>query len=380
MPVQTFRPRRHLFTMTVVAVAVAIVVIGLVDRRTQANQLQEHAARQGLATVSLVSPSTVTHTTLQLPGRIEAWSRAPIYARVSGYLTHWSVDIGGSVKAGQVLAEIETPDLDQQLLQAKAELVTARSEANQAASTARRWQLLAQSQAVSQQEVEERTSDLASKRSVVNALQANVERAQVLQRYKRIVAPFDGIVTARNTDIGSLINVGMTPGSELFVVSDVQRLRVYVNVPQRQLAFIRPGGQARILVPERPGKIYGATVESLSQAVDIGSGSMRVQLSVDNAEGELLPGAFTSVRFESSGIADGVGLPPSALIIGKNGVQVATVDLAGIVQLKPVVIARDHGTVIELADGLAKDQQVIANPPDGLASGDHVRIATDAKG
>lgn len=261
MPVQTSRARRHLFAVAMVAVATAIVVFGVMNRRTQANQLQELAAGQALATVALVAPSSITHAALQLPGRIEAWSTAPIYARVSGYLTHWTVDIGGSVKAGQVLAEIETPDLDQQLLQARAELVTARSAANQAANTARRWQLLAQSQAVSQQEVEERTSDLASRRSVVNALQANVDRVQVMQSYKRLVAPFDGIVTERNTDIGSLINVGMTPGSELFVVSDVRRLRVYVSVPQRQLALIRPGGLAKIFVPERPGKSYAATVE-----------------------------------------------------------------------------------------------------------------------
>ncbi|KOY02526.1 efflux RND transporter periplasmic adaptor subunit [Pseudomonas nunensis] len=380
MPVQTSRARRHLFAVTMVAVAAAIVVFGVMNRRTQANQLQELAAGQALATVALVAPSSITHAALQLPGRIEAWSRAPIYARVSGYLTHWTVDIGGSVKAGQVLAEIETPDLDQQLLQAKAELVTARSAANQAANTARRWQLLAQSQAVSQQEVEERTSDLASRRSVVNALQANVDRVQVMQSYKRLVAPFDGIVTERNTDIGSLINVGMTPGSELFVVSDVRRLRVYVSVPQRQLALIRPGGLAQIFVPERPGKSYAATVESLSQAVDSSSGAMRVQLSVDNAEGELLPGAFANVQFESSGNANGVGLPPSALIIGKNGVHVAIVDAGGIVELKPVVIARDYGAVIELAGGLAMGEQVIANPPDGLASGDQVRVATAPKG
>jgi RND family efflux transporter MFP subunit len=196
-----------------------------------------------------------------------------------------------------------------------------------------------------------------------------------LQRYKRIVAPFDGVVTARNTDVGSLINVGMTRGSELFVVSDTQKLRVYVSVPQRQVALIRAGGEAQLSVPERPGKTYAAVVQSLSQAVDTDSGAMRVQLSVNNDSGELLPGAFASVRFDTRAAAQNLGLPPSALIVGKSGVQIATVDTDGRVQLKPVTITRDHGSVIEFANGIAREDKVIANPPDGLASGDQVKIA-----
>lgn len=352
-----------------------IIVFGMISRHSQADQLELIAERKRVATVALVVPGVVTPASLQLPGRIEAWSRAPLYARVSGYLKSWEKDIGSPVKAGQMLAEIDAPELDQQLRQARAELATSRSETALASATAKRWEQLRESEAVSLQEVEERLGDLATKRSRVNEAQANVDRLQALQRYTRIVAPFDGVVTARNTDVGALINVGMTSGSELFVVSDVSRLRVYVSVPQRQLAWVKTGTRARLMVPERPGKTFEATVQSLAQAVDVGSGAMRVQLSVENEGGELLPGSFATVQFEGSLAPTTLSLPPSALIVGKNGVQVATIDSAGTVQLKNVTVARDHGTYLELGDGVGKADRVIANPPDGLRSGDRVRIA-----
>lgn len=375
MGIDSPRSHRKLFALAALAAAFGVVAIGITHRQSVANQLQDEAVLRSIPTVALVSPTTVTQGILQLPGRIEAWSRAPIYARVGGYLKDWSVDIGSAVKTGQVLARIDTPELDQQLLEAQAELATAKSEAAQAQVTAQRWQSMLKSDSVSRQEVDERTNDLATRRSLVNARQANVDRMLALQGYKRIVAPFDGVVTARNTDVGALINVGMATGGELFVVSDIRRLRVYVNVPQRQVALIQPGSRALVTVPERPGKTYAATVQSLSQAVDIGSGAMRVQLSLNNDVGELLPGAFANVRFESQAQASAIGLPPGALIIGKKGVQVATVDPQGVVALRSVTIARDHGTFIELAEGVTGQDQVIANPPDGIDSGDQVRIA-----
>jgi RND family efflux transporter MFP subunit len=367
---------RFLFILGAIAMASVIIVVGIVSRHSQAGQLEQLAERKRIATVALVVPNLVTPATLQLPGRIEAWSRAPLYARVSGYLKSWDKDIGSPVKAGQLLAQIDAPDLDQQLRQARAELATSRSAMTLSSTTAKRWEQLRESQAVSLQEVEERLGDLATKRSQVNEAQANVDRLQALQGYTRIVAPFDGVVTARNTDVGALINVGMTTGSELFVVSDVSRLRVYVSVPQRQLAWVQAGNHAKLSIPERPGKTFDATVQSLAQAVDVGSGAMRVQLSVENKEGELLPGSFATVRFEGTLSPSTLSLPPSALIVGKGGVQVATVDGTGTVQLKKVTVARDHGTYLEIADGLSQADQVIANPPDGLSSGDQVRIAT----
>lgn len=383
-------PARFKLAATVaVAIAVAVVVAGLWSRKSNAEQLQSTASDRGQPSVALVAPQPLAEGGLELPARIEAWSRAPIYARVSGYLKRWNVDIGGKVKAGQQLAEIETPDLDQQLMQAKAELATARSNAALAASTAKRWQGLLESDSVSKQEVDERTGDMAAKQSQVAALQANVDRIEALKRFTQLTAPFDGVVTARNTDVGALINIGGAPGSELFVVSDMRKLRVYVNVPQRQVAQVRAGGKAMLTVPERPGQRFAATVQSTSQAINTASGAMLVQLAVDNDKDELLPGGFATVRFDggSSGSSGspagaqasaGVSLPPGAVIINKDGVQVATVDADNRVKLRKVTIARDMGTRIELGGGITAADRVIANPPDGIADGDLVRVAQPA--
>lgn len=384
-------PRLRVAAAVAAAVAAIIVGTGLWARHSSAEQLKTAAAERGQPTVNLIAPRPLTQDVLELPARIDAWSRAPIYARVSGYLKRWQADIGAPVKAGQLLAEIETPDLDQQLAQARAELNTARSNAALAASTAKRWQSLLESDSVSRQEVEERSGDLAAKQSTVNALQANVERIQALKQFTRLTAPFDGIVTARNTDVGALINVGGAPGSELFVVSDVRKLRVYVNVPQRQVTRVQPGAKAELAVPERPGQTFDATVESLSRSINTGTGAMLVQLVVDNTRGELLPGGFATVRLVggaaggSAGKASAdtaptgaLGLPPGAVIINKSGVQVATVDAQSRVQLREVTIARDLGTVLEIGTGLTAQDRVIENPPDGLANGDVVRVNTDA--
>jgi RND family efflux transporter MFP subunit len=320
----------------------------------------------------------VAGAALQLPARIEAWSRAPIYARVSGYLQRWNVDIGADVKAGQVLAVIETPDLDQDLRQAEAQLAVARSNLALAESTAKRWQSLVNQNAVSKQEADEKQGDYIAKKSNVQALQASVERQQALKRYTRLVAPFDGVVTARNTDVGALVNAGAggTAGSELFVVSDLRRLRVYVQVPQRQVAEIRPGSKARLSVPERPGRSYDARVQSLSQAISAGSGTMLVQLAVDNPRGELLPGAFANVQFDQAASAgNAVTVPPGALIMGRNGVQIATLDASNHVRLRKVAIARDLGNAVELGDGVTRADRIIDSPPDGIADGDVVRVA-----
>lgn len=364
-------------TLAIIGAAAFIVVGGLYIRWSHAAVLQERADIRHLPTVALVAPSPVSTPTMTLPARIEAWARAPIHARVNGYLKHWAVDIGSHVKSGQTLAEIETPDLDQQLQQARAELARARSEAALADTTARRWQSLLDTDSVSRQEVEERTANAQARQADVHALQANVERIQALQQFRRITAPFDGIVTARNTDVGALINAGMNQGSELFVVSDTHRLRVYVDVPQRQLTAIRAGSQATLSVPEHPGRRFAATVQSLSQAIDADSGSMRVQLMVDNPKGELLPGGFATVHFEQTEQAQMLGLPPSALILGRNGVQVAVLGGDDRAQLRPVSIVRDFGSVVQLAAGdINATDRIISNPPDGIASGDAVRVAT----
>jgi len=372
------RARPALLAAIAILIAGGIVAGGLVTRHTQGEHLKESAAERSVPTVTLVALKDIPAGDLELPARIEAWSRAPIYARVSGYLARWNVDIGAPVKAGQVLAQIDTPDLDQDLAQAQAQLAVARTGLTLADSTAKRWQSLVGQNAVSKQEADEKQNDFMSRQSSVQALQASVSRQQALKKYTTLAAPFDGVVTARNTDVGSLVSVGGASGSELFVVSDIHRLRVYVNVPQRQVALIKAGSKAELTVPERPDASYTATVESSAQAISAGSGTMLVQLVVDNKKGELLPGAYANVRFDLPSDANTVSVPPGALMLGKDGVRVATLDAANKVRIKKVAIGRDLGTVVQLAAGVTRADRIIDSPPDGLAEGDSVRIAQAA--
>ena len=357
--------------------AAVIVFNGLQARAKDGAQLKALAEKQSAVSVTVISPSSSTDSSaLSLPGRMEAYAKAPLYSRISGYLKTWKADIGTPVKAGQLLAEIDTPDLDQQILQAKAELASTQANAALSENTAKRWKSLESAQFVSGQAVEEKMGDYNVKLAVVNASQANVNRLQALKNFSRIVAPFDGVVTARNTDIGQLINVGGAPGTELFVVSDVKRLRLYVNLPQNQIAFVKKGSLAKFTVPEQPGQVYTATVQSTSQAINSNSGSMLVQLSAENKRGELLPGGYASVSFNIPAQADRLSVPPSALVYTKGIVQVAIVNDENRVEMKPVVIARDYGNRLELLSGLQATDKVIENPPDGVTQGDLVQVRT----
>ncbi|MFO1393897.1 MAG: efflux RND transporter periplasmic adaptor subunit [Steroidobacteraceae bacterium] len=377
-PASPARTVRRIVTIAAFA-ALVVVVYGAATRLVDAQRLRERTADAAVPTVTIVAPEpAAAGAPLELPGRVEAFAQAPIYARVSGYLKAWYADIGAKVRAGQLLAEIETPDLDQQILQAQAELANAKANAALAETTAKRWQSLLASDSVSQQEVEEKTGDLAAKQAEVRALQANVDRYQTLKQFARIVAPFDGVVTRRETDVGALINVGSAQGPELFVVADLGKLRVYVNVPQNYTSQVHPGTQATLTVPERPGQQYAATVQSTSNAIDPASGSMLVQLTVANASSELLPGGFARVRFDIPSAAGALSLPASALIFDKNGLQVATLGAGDKVVLKPVTLSRDMGATVELSAGITPTDKVIENPPDGVANGDTVRVAAPA--
>jgi len=367
----------------IAVLALVLVATGVISRRSDAASLREQADAQAVRTVVVIAPGTAVNNgasaTLELPGRMEAVSRAPIYARVNGYLKSWKVDIGTPVKAGQLLAEIEAPDLDQQLLQARADLASAKANLALALATAKRWQAMVASDSVSRQEAEEKFNDLAIKEAAVNSNQAIVDRFLATTNFTRIVAPFDGMVTARSTDVGALINAGSGGvGQELFVVSDTRRLRVFVNLPQNYVALVKRGTKARLTVPEHPGKTYIATVDSTSGAVAAGSGSMLVQLLVDNAQGELLPGGYANVSLDLPGDVQAFNIPPSALIFDKSGLRVATVDANNKVVLKSVTVARDYGKVISLASGLSASDRVIESPPDGVGEGDLVRVAKPA--
>ncbi|MGA2562626.1 MAG: efflux RND transporter periplasmic adaptor subunit [Steroidobacteraceae bacterium] len=360
--------------------AIAIVAYGLGSRAADSSRLHDLTEAQAVPTVALVKPTSAEdHAGLELPGRLEAYIRAPIYARVPGYLKSWKYDIGAKVKAGDVLAEIDTPDLDQQLAQARADLSVAEANAKLAQISAQRWQSLADTDAVAKQDVDQRTFTWNASVAQVRAAQANVERLVAEQGFKRLVAPFDGIVTARDTDIGALINVGAAGGTELFVVSETRKLRVYVNVPQNYVPSVPPGTQASIRVPEHPDKSYSGTVESSAQAVTPSTGTTLMQLIVDNAAAEMMPGDYASIHLEIAAHTHLLSVPSSALIFDANGLSVATVDADNHVHLKPVSVARDLGSVIEIATGLSSDDRVIENPPDGISTGATVRVADGAR-
>ncbi|HVV41801.1 MAG TPA: efflux RND transporter periplasmic adaptor subunit [Nitrobacter sp.] len=379
MPTDTNPPvsRRKLgvFGIVMLCVAAGIVFTGVTSREKSDAELRTWTDEQAVPTVAVIHPEvTALKATLDVPGRLEAYSRAPIFARVSGYLKNWNVDIGAKVKAGQLLAEIEAPDLDQQLLQARADLASAKASAKLSEATLARRKSLLASNFVSMQEIDERTADLANKNAAVKSGQANVERLEALAGYKRITAPFDGIVTARNTDVGALISGGVGTGPAMFVVSDIAKLRVYVDVPQNYVPSIKIGSKADIMTPDHPNKTYAATVESSSQSVDVGSGTTRMQLVLDNPNGELMPGGYATVRMTLAREGTPLHIPSSALIFDSNGLRVATVGPDDRILFKTVTISRDLGRDIEIGSGLAADDRVIIAPPDGMANGDQVRV------
>jgi len=369
--------RGYLWTAAVVfaLVAAGIVINGLNVRSTDAAQLKANTEKQALTVVSVISPIPATEAgLLSLPGRFEA-PRAPIYARVSGYLKSWKTEIGTPVKAGQLLAEIDTPDLDQQILQAKAELATTQANAVLSENTAKRWKSLEAANFVSSQAVEEKVGDYNAKLAAVNASQANVNRLLSMKNFARIVSPFDGVVTARNTEVGALINTVSEPGRELFVVTNTKRQRLYVSISQNQVSFIRQGSKAKFTLPSQPGKVFTASVVNMSQVINSSSGSMLVQLAAENSKDDFLSGGFASVSFAIDATADRFTLPPSALIFSKAGIAVAIVNAQNKVELKPIVIARDHGSKVEILSGIQASDKVIENPPDGVAQGDVVQIS-----
>jgi RND family efflux transporter MFP subunit len=370
--------RRGLYIAGISAaiIGVVIVVVGITTRKIADAKLQEWTEAQAVPVVAVTLPDTRGKTTtFSLPGRLEAYTQAQIYARVTGYVKEWKVDIGTPVKAGQLLAEIDAPDLDQQIMQAEANLASAKANSVLSDMTLTRGQSLIKTYAISQQDLDQRAADASNKQGLVRAAQANLDRLRVLEQYKRLVAPFDGLVTARTTDIGALINAGAGGGPPLFVVSETSKLRVYVNVPQSYVPNIPVGTKAHISVPEYPERTFPATVEASAQAVDIASGTTRMQLVVDNSHGELMTGDFTNVSFDLAHPEIALNVPASALIFNQSGLHVATVGSDGRIILKQVTISRDLGNEVEIGSGIAADDRVVANPPDGIATGDRVRIA-----
>lgn len=381
MPTEPKPPasRRKLGILGVFAVAGAltVVVTGIRAREDTNVKLKEWTDDQAAPAVAVIYPDPGALTaTLDLPGRLEAYYRAPIFARVNGYVKSWNADIGARVKAGDVIAEIDAPDLDQQLLQARADLTNQQASAKLSEVTLARRKTLIASNFVSMQEIDERTADLSNKNAAVNSSQANVERLEALAGYKKITVPFDGIVTARNTDVGALINAGGGSGPPMFIISDIKKLRVYVNVPQNYVPSVKIGAKAKIAVPEYPTRTFEATVEASAQAVDVTSGTTQMQLGLDNSASELMPGGFANVKLVLQREGVPLHIPSSALIFDQKGLRVATVTSDNKILFKPVTIARDLGRDIELAGGVTVEDRVISTPPDGIIDGDPVRVVS----
>ncbi len=380
MPPDSARPpvsRRGLYIGAVSAaiIATVIVVFGITSRKIADAKLQEWTENQALPVVAVALPDARGKTsTFSLPGRLEAYVQAQIYARVTGYVKEWKADIGTPVKAGDLLAVIDAPDLDQQIMQAEANLASAKANSTLSDMTLTRGQSLIKTLAISQQDLDQRAADSSNKQGLVRAAQANLDRLRVLEQYKRLTAPFDGLVTARTTDVGQLINAG-GGGPPMFIVSDISKLRVYVSVPQSYVPSIPVGTKAHIVVPEYPGRTFPAVVVASAQSVEIASGTTRIQLVVDNSNKELMTGDFTNVTFDLAHPEIAINVPASALIFNQRGLQVATVGTNDRIVLKQVTISRDLGNEVELGSGIAADDRVVANPPDGIATGDKVRIA-----
>jgi membrane fusion protein (multidrug efflux system) len=374
------RRKLGIFGVVAVVAALLLVVTGIRAREDSSVKLKEWTDNQAVTSVAVVLPDPKPlQATIDLPGRLEAYNRAPIFARVSGYLKYWNADIGARVKAGDVIAEIEAPDLDQQLLQARADLANQQASAKLSEVTLARRRTLIASNFVSMQEIDERTADLSNKNAAVKSNQANVERLEALAGYKKITVPFEGIVTARSTDVGALINAGQSSGPAMFIISDIRKLRVYVNVPQSYVPSVPIGSKAVISVPEYQTKTFAATVEASAQAVDINSGTTQMQLALDNSAGELMPGGYANVRLSLQHEDAPFNIPSSALIFDQSGLRVAVVGPGDRVILKTVKIGRDLGRNIELASGLSADDRVITAPPDGVANGDQVRVVNTVK-
>jgi RND family efflux transporter MFP subunit len=355
---------------------VLVVAVGLVTRGMASASLRQWTDDEAIPTVSVVHPdSALGAQALVLPGQVQAFYNAPIHARVSGYLHAWFDDIGAQVHAGQVLATIDTPDLDQQMAQARADLATAVANQQLARTTAARWNGLLAQDAVSRQEAEEKNGDLAAKTTLVAAAKANVDRLAALQSFKQITAPFAGVVTARTADVGQLITVGNPNDPGLFTVADVRRLRIYVSVPQAYTAQIHAGEPITLTAPEYPGRTFQATLVGTSDAIGAQSGALQAEAQIDNPDGALKPGEYVQASFNLPPTAGTLRVPAGALMFRSGGLTAAVVGADGRVALKPVTVARDLGSAVEIATGLTAQDAVIDNPPDSLVAGERVRVA-----
>ena len=357
-----------------------IILIGVYIRLSQASSVSSWTTEADIPTVSLVSPiASRKNQSLLFPGTLEAFYDANIYARVPGYVHAWYQDIGAHVKKDQLLATIDTPELDQQITQARADLGAAQAAQKLSDVTARRYQTLLPLDAVSKQDTEDKQEDLESKNGAVKSAQANLDRLQALKGFAQIVAPFDGVVTKRTIDVGALVNAGSptSPTEPLFAVSDIHVLRLYVNVPQNYSAQIVAGMTVSLSVPEYPGQKFSAKLTSTSNAISSQS-TLLVEFEADNSKDLLKPGEYAQVDVGLPNTTSMLRLPASTLTFRASGLQVATLGPSNRIVMKPITITTDLGTDVIVGSGLSADDKVVNNPPDSISSGDKVRVETHA--
>ena len=377
------QPRRGWVIALVAFLIVAIVVIsGIVPRVRARATLRNETNQLAVPSVVIAQPKkSASGQEVMLPANVQAFRDAPIYARTNGYLKRWYVDIGARVKAGQLLAEIDTPEVDQQLHQAHADLSTAEANMHLSEITSSRYQGLLKTDSVSQQEADNANGDYAAKKAIVQSSQANLRRLEELQSFEKIYAPFDGVITARNTDIGQLIDSGSGggPRSELFHIAQPGKLRVYVNVPQIYSQLTKPGLKADLTLSEFPGRRFEGTLIRTADAIDLTTRTLLVEIEVNNPTGELLSGAYAEVHLKLPGSVATFTIPVNTLLFRAEGLRVAVVK-DGKATLVPVTLGRDFGSEVEVLTGLNGDENLIVNPPDSILSGQPVRPAQNAAG
>jgi RND family efflux transporter MFP subunit len=374
---KNLRHKIRRYSLILLVVALCLAVWGEVSRVRARASLGKDAAQAAIPTVVTVSPNrTPLGEELVLPGSVQAYVEAPIYARTSGYLKEWRTDIGTQVTKGQLLAEIDAPEVDRQLSQAEADLATARANESLSNSTNVRWKGLLTTESVSKQDADEKAGDADAKKAAADSAAANVARLRELESFKRVVAPFSGVITQRNTDIGALINAGQSTGAELFRIADMHKLRIFVQVPEGYAAVTRPGLEADLRFAEQPGRTFTATTVRTSNALDPTLRTLQVELELDNANRDVFPGAYAEVHFKLPANAQSLRLPANTVLFRAAGLQVATIDAQKHVKLKSIVQGRDFGNTIEILSGVEPDEVVILNPPDSLTDGVLVRISS----
>jgi RND family efflux transporter MFP subunit len=372
---RALRKKVRLVILIAIIAAIVLAVMGIALRLHSRSELRKRTANDAQITVVTATPElSGAGDELVLPGIVQAFIEAPIYARTSGYLKSWHTDIGTRVRKGELLAEIETPEVDRQLSQARADLATAQANLNLARTTNERWKGLLVTQSVSKQDADEKAGDAAAKSAVADSAAENVERLHDLESFKRVVAPFDGVITARNTDVGDLINAGQTTGAELFRLADTHKLRVYAQVPEAYAIATQTGLKAELHFAERPGTSYPAETVRTSNALDPTARTLQVELQLDNRDGQLFPGAYTEVHFKLPESTQTMRLPANTVLF-RDGLQVATVDKDHKIKLKTITQGRDFGKTVEVLTGIERDDAVVVNPPDSIEDGVAVRIA-----